>query len=114
MEDFRKLLKVKKEYGNFGFKQLERLKVGKYYLSVQASEGHYCIPRKNLNNIFNYEALEIAILNEDGTWCNLEHDDFFDEWKERENFLDSYDGMVGAYVPIGLLQSLCDYIESRC
>ena len=114
MQDFRKLLKVKEEYGILGFRQLKRLKVGNYLLSIQASEGHYCVPRKSLKDIFDYMAMEVAIFDNKGNWCNLEHDKFFDDWKDREEFLDLYDGMVGAYTPIKLLQSLYDYIESRC
>ena len=114
MGDFRQLLKVKKEYGVLDFRQLERLKVGKYFLSIQASEVHYCIPRKSLKDMFDYMAMEVGIFDEDSNWCDLEYDSFFDDWKDREIFLNQYDGMVGAYIPIWLLQSLYDYIESRC
>ena len=34
-----------------GFKCISSLKIGKYSLSIQASKGHYCSPRKNLTEL---------------------------------------------------------------
>lgn len=35
---------------------------GKYFVSVQASSGHYCEPRKNLNKLGLYDQVEVAVL----------------------------------------------------
>ena len=92
---------------------IERITIGNYELSIQASEIHYCTPRKVLENVFDYEDMEVAIFEENGRWCNLEEDDFFNDWKDRDIFLEQYDGMVGGHIPIQIIQSLCDYIERK-
>ena len=44
-------------------------------ISVQASEGHYCIPRENCKSVDDYVSFEIAIWNDNdprGKWKTKE------------------------------------------
>ena len=110
MKDFRSLLT---ERDNDGFiRHLNRLPVGGYELSIQASKHAYCIPKKTLENLFDYTAMEVAIFK-DNKWTGVEIDSFFDEWKDKECFLEDYDGVVAGYVPVEVIQSLYDYIEAQ-
>ena len=110
MKDFRNLLT---ERNNDGFiRHLNRLPVGGYELSIQASKHAYCIPRGTLENLFDYTAMEVAIFKDD-KWTGVERDSFFDEWKDKECFLEDYDGMVAGYVPVEVIQSLYEYIEAK-
>lgn len=110
MKDFRELLKNRSV--DDGMRLLERIKLGDYELSIQASEHHYSYPKETLNNLFDYEDMEIAIFK-NNEFVNIEEDSFFNRWKDREEFLKSYDGMVGVYTPIKIIQSLYDYLEKK-
>ncbi|MDK0595798.1 hypothetical protein P5F14_15295 [Clostridium perfringens] len=111
MKDFRELLESNENSSPF-IRMLKRITVGAYELSIQASTYHYSVPRKTLVNLFDYEAMEVAVFkNKD--WINVEEDSLFDEWEEREQFLKDYDGMVARYIPIRMIQSLCDYIDEN-
>lgn len=112
MRDFRELLEEQNKDTYFA-RMYKRLNIGNYELSVQASEKHYCIPRKTLSDVFEYENMEVAVLTKSGEWCDIEHDSFFNDWEFRDVFLCEYDGMVAGYVPIIIIQSLCDYIENK-
>lgn len=111
MKDFRDLLKGD-NIDEFGFRVMEGIEIGTYKLSIQASKCHYCTPKKALIDLYEYEDMEVAIFDDDG-WCNLELDDFFNDWKDRECFLENFDGMVAGYVPIKIIQSLYEYIEEK-
>lgn len=111
MKDFRELLESNENSSPF-IRMLKRITVGAYELSIQASEYHYCVPRETLVNLFDYEAMEVAIFKNE-EWVNVEQDSLFDEWEEREQFLKDYDGMVARYIPIRMIQSLCDYIDEN-
>lgn len=111
MKDFRELLESDENSSHF-IRMLKRITVGAYELSIQASTYHYSIPNKTLVNLFDYEAMEVAIFK-NKEWVNVEEDSLFDEWEEREQFLKDYDGMVAGYIPIRMIQSLCDYIDGN-
>lgn len=111
MKDFRELLESDENSSPF-IRMLKRITVGAYELSIQASTYHYSVPRKTLVNLFDYEAMEVAIFKNE-EWVNVEQDSFFNEWKDRTEFLEEYDGMVAGYIPIRMIQSLCDYIEEK-
>ena len=108
MKDFRELLKNRDMKDDM--RLLERIKLGDYELSIQASEHHYSYPKETLNNLFDYEDMEVAIFK-NNEFVNIEEDSFFNEWEYKEEFLKSYDGMVGAYMPIEIIQSLYNYLE---
>ncbi|XZI03012.1 hypothetical protein ACSXE3_15305 (plasmid) [Clostridium perfringens] len=111
MKDFRELLESNENSSPF-IRMLKRIPLGAYELSIQASTYHYSIPNKTLVNLFDYEAMEVAIFKNE-EWVNVEQDSFFNEWEEREQFLKDYDGMVARYIPIRMIQSLCDYIDEN-
>ena len=45
----------------------ENIKAGKFRVSVQASDGHYCSPRTTLDNPNDYKLFEVAIFRH-GQW----------------------------------------------
>lgn len=110
MNDFRELLTTRVKHGIF--RLLKRIPIGNYELSIQASNSHYCIPRENLIDLYQYESMEVAVFK-NKEWVNLEKDSFFNEWEYRNEFLESYDGMVAGCISIKTIQSLCDYIEEK-
>lgn len=110
MIDFRELLECKDTSGIFRIN--EWINLGDYKLSIQASNSHYCTPRENLIDLFEYESMEVAIFK-NGDFINLEKDSFFDKWKDRDLFLENYDTQVAGYVPIDVIQSLFNYMLNR-
>ncbi|WP_075810116.1 hypothetical protein [Clostridium perfringens] len=110
MKDFRELLET--GYGGYrGFRVLQHLNVGEYKLSIQASDGHYCEPRKLLNNIYDYTHMEVAIIK--GDFVHIGFDNFFDNWEYKEKFLENFDGCVAGYIPIDIIQSLYEYMAKN-
>lgn len=114
MKDFRELLDANciKNFKLFSSRVMKWIEVGNYQLSIQASETHYCDPRKTLLNLKDYKLMEVGIFK-NKEWDDLEKDSFFDKWKDRKEFLENYDGMVAGYVPINIIQSLYEYIEGN-
>ncbi len=54
---------------------MERIKIGEYELSIQASKFHYCTPRETITDLYKYKEMEVAIFNKDA-WVDLEEDIF--------------------------------------
>lgn len=108
MKDFRELLKQEEKGYSTSYRKFKAIKIGDYSFSIQASGSHYCSPRITMEDIYYYRTMEIAILkNED--WVDLNNESFFFDWIDYESFLENYDGMVGSYIPIDMIQSLLDF-----
>lgn len=112
--NFRKLLNGDCIEKTFHLKNriMERIKIGEYELSIQASKFHYCTPRETITDLYKYKEMEVAIFNKDA-WVDLEEDTFFSNWKHRNKFLQLYDGMVAGYVSIDIIQSLYNYTKDN-
>lgn len=113
MIDFRELLKTTEN--SCSYRLFNHLSVGDYTLSIQASSAHYCEPRKTLENIYDYTSMELAIFKGKGTkFIDISDDSFFNDWKYKNKFLEeNFDGVLGGYVDIYVIQSLYEYILSQ-
>lgn len=90
-------------YEDMGFRQFEAIRVNDtIWLSIQASYGHYCSPRKTLSKEL-YTNMELAIFKNDefapvsSVTKNEELINKFDEY---------YEGTVYGYVPVELIEEL--------
>jgi hypothetical protein len=86
------------------FRNFKPIKAGNYNVSIQASENHYCSPRKTLEDIFEYYSFEVAIWQgEDGPMLNIQEIPFpiphAEYWGED---------IVGAGVPAVAVQEIVD------
>lgn len=125
MKDFRELLRSKRGIQSvdlsidsttgerlvFSSRNFEAIKVRDYMLSVQASENHYCTPRRTLSDVYEYSEMEVALLK-DNEFVDVAEDQFFNSWERREEFLERFDGQVAPYVSIEVIQSLFEFIMS--
>ena len=110
MKDFRLLLN---ESGRVGiFKHFKSLHIGEYNISIQGSTAHYCEPQEFFNDSFKYKTMEVAVIK-NNQFVDIEKDNFFNEWKDKEKFLEHYDTQVAGCIPIKIIQSLCDYVEEK-
>lgn len=116
MKDFRELLEVRGEskYKGLHNRLFKPIEFGNNFsISIQGSYSHYCNPRETLL-INEYESMEIAIF-EDRTWIQPHTDERFKNFHRINELLDYYeegDVAVGGYLPIDLIQDLCEYIEN--
>ena len=117
MSDFRDLLVLKsKSDHSFGLEPTRlfcQVNIGDYQASIQASAFHYCQPRNTLEDIYGYESMEMALFK-DNSWINPIEDERFMDFKrlnELEDFWENGDVSVGSFIPIDLIQDLCNYIE---
>ena len=118
MKDFKELMKIKQEtrvstpYGDIYSRIYKAIPIGKFALSVQASQYHYCSPRKTLP-LGKYDTMEIAIFEKE-KWIQPHTDERFKHFSRLNELLQQYEEgeyAVGAYIPIDLIQDLCNYLE---
>lgn len=117
MKDFRDLMIVGSEMkmdGPFPMhsRMYRHIPVGEFNLSIQASEHHYCNPRCTLP-LNAYSSMEMAIFR-DKDWVNPKTDEQFKNFERLTELSERWeDGevAVGGYIPVDLIQALCDYIE---
>lgn len=90
-------------YEDFGLRMLKGLKISdEINLSIQASYGHYCYPRKTLP-LEEYEAMELAIFK-NGEFVNVK--DVTNNEIIATKINKYYEGTVYGYVPVELLEEL--------
>lgn len=92
--------------------------VGNYKLSIQASSGHYCIPREN-GHIDTFSAYEVGLIKKDGNTIRLNSSSVFrgfPKYDELKSYADDGYGNGGSwvlgYVPVELLDDFYNYLNS--
>ena len=85
-------------------------------ISIQGSSAHYSKPRVYLEDVEQYEAVEIALFNKDGSWINP-HDssilDAFPRLEELQEMYENNDVPVGCYIPLELVKDLISFLEEE-
>ena len=75
-----------------------RVRTGKYVLSMQGSENHYCVPQVDCNRLGEYAAVEVVIfLDDNPVQCPIE------KFSERFN---TCSGTMAPYMPLNEVQEL--------
>lgn len=96
---------LKRQVARHLFKPVE---AGNYLLSIQASEGHYCSPRRTLNGSSDYSSFEVAVLNKrTGKIINCRKSSVMRSlpcWEELVSH--GWDGTVFGWVSPDLVQDL--------
>jgi hypothetical protein len=92
------------------------IKAGNYYLSIQASEGHYCNPRETYS-IYAYNQMELAILNSHKDFFNVHMSSIIKAFTRYNDLVERRDGGVGrvcvfGYVQLDLINDLYKYLEN--
>ena len=90
---------------------------GKYVMSVQASERHYCSPKKRLP-VKQYKSMELAIFKGDEFVQVYDNEDFknFDRYEELVKSSERMNDKIAAvyaYVPIDLLSDLYLFLKNH-
>tara|TARA_R110000772_G_scaffold7352_7_gene25189 strand:+ start:863 stop:1213 length:351 start_codon:yes stop_codon:yes gene_type:complete len=96
-----------------GFKCISSFKIGKYKLSIQASKGHYCSPRKNLTDYNLYNSFEMLIMKEDGSDIQLRKSSIIRNYPKYYKLLSHHDGKgIFGWVDKDLLEDFVNYLET--
>lgn len=98
------------------FRCFKSIPAGRYRLSIQASEGHYCSPRKTCAPEL-YHSMELAIFHR-GRWLQINRSKVlreFPRWDELREMADRFGSRcpVFGYVPIDLIDDLYLYLINR-
>lgn len=94
-------------------KVIAPIKIGKYQLSIQASEGHYCSPRKNLTDYNLYNSFEMLIMKADGSDIQLKKSSIIRKYSKYYKLLSHYDGNgIFGWVDKDILEDFVNYLES--
>jgi len=97
-------------YEDIGFRLLKEVKISdKVSLSIQASYGHYCSPRKTLP-LEEYSRMELAIFK-DGEFTNVSQ--VISNVKIINELAEHYEGTVYGFIPIELLEELYQELISN-
>lgn len=89
------------------------IKAGDYELSIQGSKFHYSTPKTYLDNIQEYEKVELLI-SKDGEWVIPKEDEVikkFPRYKELKKRYKNRFSVVGAYLSITLVNELIEYLK---
>jgi len=108
MKDFRELLEADIEEQKY--RLYKSVRIGKFDISIQGSEKHFCTPRLT-TNLYEYSKMEIAIC-ENGKWISILNDKRFNDFNIKIKW-DESDRPIAEYVDISAIQALCDYIEKN-
>jgi|TARA_R110001606_G_scaffold182494_1_gene329166 hypothetical protein len=94
-------------------KVIPPFKIGKYKLSIQASEGHYCSPRKNLPDYSMYNSFEMLIIKENGDDIQFKKSSIIRNYPKYYKLLSHYDGEgIFGWVDKDILEDFVNYLES--
>ncbi|MCP8969709.1 hypothetical protein [Ectobacillus ponti] len=85
------------------------LQFGDVTLSIQASQAHYCTPRKTLEDLTQYSRMEFALIREEEFISVRRILPDFPRLEEIEEFKDT----VYAYVPVELIEELCEALVTK-
>ena len=97
------------------FRIFDAIPCGKYRLSIQGSEGHYCSPRTTLYPDL-YEDMEIAIFK-NNEWVHPTKSKKLKAFPCYNELIERADGLgaitVYGYVPIDLINDLYLYLKGE-
>ena len=114
MELIKELQKQENAKSNSKYRKLDAVKAGKYKMSVQGSNGHYCSPRTTLP-IEDYAHMELALFNKKG-WLHITRSSVLKAFPRYNELIERADGVnssttVFGYVPVDLLNDLYVYLN---
>jgi hypothetical protein len=84
---------------------------GKFSVSIQGSEFHYCDPRKTVDP-HDYTEMEVAIFEKE-KWIDPHTDERLQAFPRLQELLNHYEQgshPVGGYVPVDVIEALLDYL----
>ena len=83
-------------------------------ISIQGSSSHYCSPRAYLDNIQEYDNVEIALFEKSGDWIQPRDCDLLENFKGLTELIENYEEghtAVGYHIPINLVNDLVTYLN---
>lgn len=98
-----------------GFRVFKAIKAGKYSLSIQGSDGHYCTPRQIMPPE-GYISMEVAIFNKRKEWFHTSRSRTIRQFPRYAELRERADGSskitVFGYVPVDLIEDLYLYLKN--
>jgi hypothetical protein len=117
MELIEKLMLQDTAKNNSDFRMFKAIKVGKYYMSVQGSTGHYCSPRTTVSPDV-YSRMELAIINKHESMVSINRSVLLRKFKRYDELVSRADSLnsnatVYGYVSVDLLNDLYLYLKNQ-
>lgn len=84
------------------YRAFKHIRKGDVSLSIQASYGHYCTPRKTLNELVNYSSMEFALIR-NGEFIRVQ--DILPDLPRLNEIEEHWDTVYG-YVPVDLIEEI--------
>lgn len=117
MELIKELQKQEKAFSTEDYRMLKVVKAGKYFLSIQGSNTHYCTPRQSLP-VDIYSSMELAIINKKGEMVSINRSKLIRNFSRYNELVDRADSLnskatVYGYVSVDLLNDLYCFLNGR-
>jgi uncharacterized Zn-finger protein len=93
------------------YRTFDSIKAGKYRLSCQGSQGHYCSPKQYLS-VDKYKSLEVAVYNSKKKMINIAKSSVLRKFPQYKELLKYYDGHILGWLPVELLNKLFIYLKN--
>lgn len=113
-QDFRTQLEEVRRRG--AWRLFRRIRAGPYWLSIQASGKHRCVPREILRAAEDYDRWEVEVFTADGSWVTPDtHPEVFADPLWRQYWVDWIPSEIrvpatGLYVPTDVVQTFYDFL----
>jgi hypothetical protein len=96
---------------NTTFRMFKGIKINdNLWLSIQASYGHYCTPRKTLKNIEEYTNMEFALMNGEREFVSV--NEVLPTFSKLDELDECFEGSVYCYVPVELINNLFNELNA--
>ncbi|PMC34550.1 hypothetical protein CJ195_22310 [Bacillus sp. UMB0899] len=79
------------------------------WISIQASYGHYCNPRKTLKDLSEYNSMEFALRDKEGNFLSVT--DVLPNFPKLKEIEEYYEDTVYGYVPVNLIEDLVQVLS---
>lgn len=95
---------------DFTYRGFNHIKIGDLSLSIQASFGHYCTPRKTLKSASDYTSMEFALIKANGDFTTVS--EILPNFS-RLSEIEEYENTVYGFVPVELIEELYQELKTR-
>jgi len=97
--------------GDSSPRHFHAVKAGKYKVSIQASEGHYCTPKKTLRRPEDYVSFEVAIFGSNGNMITPNRSTVIKAFPNLNRCDISSGSKVIGWVPTDVVEELVNYLR---
>jgi len=90
----------------------ERIKIGEFYISVQAGLSCYSEPQRTYDSLISYTKYEIALFDKNDNWISPQEDKRFNQFSWKTLFENDCKNPVAGFVERSQIEKICEDLLS--